>query len=679
MRIALLLLSVLALWANAVQAQLDATISSAIVEHEAAATPPLLTRTALLERPALEQASLARDGRHVAFMTRDRLEATLQLLDTTTLATTELLRSVQLKGFGWSEASDSLVLDMGSAIGVLHLERPDAPSWVVTQDSANPYRFLGSDRTDAGGILVARRQADNSQLLQRIGFDGATHDIATTTDYIGQAMLTADGSAAFVVTSSAEQRSVLHIRNNETTLLLTCPIVSDCTLLSHDPRTDTLWLTSYHDSDLRQLTAVSTSGSSIVNVHHDPQDTVDVFAVTLSDQVPRVVQYRNGNVQNHALDDIAREALDEIRAQLPGSNLSFTTDNDAAWWLVREENSDQSQPRYHLFNHRNDAFTEILAATHKASIPEPAQLSRKLPIDYSASDGLRLHGYLTLPKGVTIATAPLVVLPHGGPWARVHDNYDGFTQLLANRGYIVFEPNFRASTGYGLNYILSANRDFGNGRVQQDITDGVHYLLQHGIGDPARVAMVGMSFGGFSVLSGLAFTPELYKVGVAIVPPADMGNALRQLLNRPRAAEQDPAIAGQLTTLLGNVGDPADVERLYQKSPHASLDTINAPLLLIAGADDDRVSIGHVKNYSLGLVNLGKQVSLLIDEDEGHGFQDGRALEAVYYLTERMLGEYLQGRVQAIDDPRMAHYIERRLLLRAGFLETFGELSTTDH
>src|SRR5690606_11914060 len=144
-----------------------------------------------------------------------------------------------------------------------------------------------------------------------------------------------------------------------------------------------------------------------------------------------------------------------------------------------------------------------------------ADLSRKIPLQYRAGDGLMIHGYVSLPKGRALRDTPLIALVHGGPVGRIDSNYADTTQLLVNRGYIVFEPNFRISTGYGMAYTAAANRDFGNGIVQQDILDGVDYLLSQGIGDAQQLAIVGASFGGFAVLTGFAYTPDKFKVGIA--------------------------------------------------------------------------------------------------------------------------------------------------------------------
>jgi dipeptidyl aminopeptidase/acylaminoacyl peptidase len=146
-----------------------------------------------------------------------------------------------------------------------------------------------------------------------------------------------------------------------------------------------------------------------------------------------------------------------------------------------------------------------------------------------------VHGFLTLPPGRAAATLPLLTLVHGGPWSHLDADYSALVQLLANRGYAVFQPNFRASTGYGERYMLAPGADFGNGRVQADIIDGVRWLLAQGVGDARRMGIIGASFGGYSTLLALSHTPDLFQVGIALQPPTDFVRGLRLGPRRPRA------------------------------------------------------------------------------------------------------------------------------------------------
>src|SRR5690606_16004854 len=132
------------------------------------------------------------------------------------------------------------------------------------------------------------------------------------------------------------------------------------------------------------------------------------------------------------------------------------------------------------------------------------------PVSYQSRDGLTIHGYLTLPEGAHDAKFPIIVNPHGGPWVRDTWGYNPEVQLLSSRGYGVFQMNYRGSTGYGKAFWKASFKEWGR-KMQDDITDGVHWLIDEGIADPDRIAIYGGSYGGYATLAGVAFTPDLYR------------------------------------------------------------------------------------------------------------------------------------------------------------------------
>ncbi len=202
----------------------------------------------------------------------------------------------------------------------------------------------------------------------------------------------------------------------------------------------------------------------------------------------------------------------DLQNQLPGYEIdlqSATRDESifvvAAW-------SDRTLGIRYLYDVRSRSLTEL--AEIAPWLPE-ADLAEMKPITYPARDGLTIHGYLTLPQGGG-KNLPLVVNPHGGPWARDAWVYNPEVQFLANRGYAVLQVNFRGSTGYGRAFWEAGFTQWGK-KMQDDVTDGVRYAIAQGIADPKRIAIYGVSYGGYSALAGLAFTPELYACGIDYV------------------------------------------------------------------------------------------------------------------------------------------------------------------
>ena len=322
-------------------------------------------------------------------------------------------------------------------------------------------------------------------------------------------------------------------------------------------------------------------------------------------------------------------------------------------------------PRWYLFDPRGGGLRRILdEPVRNAHPPSEARLARKLAVSYLASDGLRVHGFLLLPPGVDPARAPLIAQVHGGPINHFRPGFDGVAQFLANRGYVVFQSNFRGSTGHGRAYTFASNGDYGNGRVQQDIEEGVRWLLARGIGDAQRVGIVGHSFGGYSALLGLTFQPELFKVGVAGAPPADLGWAMRWLLASGEQGDlPDRSLQQTLRALSLDAGDPATFARLHAQSPLANASKMRRPLLVMAGGADRTVAIREVTHYVATLKAQGSPVTLLVEPGGGHSPLAPVAREAYLFAMETMLQRHLGGPEPDPPGQRLRAYLRGNLRL----------------
>ena len=277
---------------------------------------------------------------------------------------------------------------------------------------------------------------------------------------------------------------------------------------------------------------------------------------------------------------------------------------------------------------------------------------------------MRVHGFLLLPPGVDPALAPLVAHVHGGPINHFRPGYDGIAQMLANRGYVVFQSNFRGSTGHGREYMFASRGDYGNGRVQQDIVEGVRHLLAQGIGDPQRVGIVGHSFGGYSTLLGVTFAPELFKVGVAGAPPADFGWSMKWLVDAgDQGALPDRSLVATLRALSVDPADPATYARLHAQSPVANVGKLRSPVLLLAGGADRVVAIREVIHYAALLRRLGKPVSLYVEPGGGHSPIAPLPREAYAYLIEAMLHAHLGGAEPDAPGAELRAYLQKNMRL----------------
>lgn len=257
----------------------------------------------------------------------------------------------------------------------------------------------------------------------------------------------------------------------------------------------------------------------------------------------------------------------------------------------------------------------------------------KESVAYAAKDGLKIPAFLTRPAGVT-KPAPAVILIHGGPTVRDGWDWDEDVQFLASRGYVVFQPQFRGSSGFGRSFEAAGYGQWGLA-MQDDVTAGVEWLISQGIADRERICIVGASYGGYAALWGLAKTPDLYKCGVSFAGVSDI-----ELMFKESSDSNSDKVARQL--MRSRIGDirvnKTDFDRV---SPLKNADRIKAPVLLMHGVEDERVPVSHARKMKRALQEQHKSVELIEFAEEGHGLTYLKS-QAIYFLKlEAFLGKHI--------------------------------------
>ena len=298
--------------------------------------------------------------------------------------------------------------------------------------------------------------------------------------------------------------------------------------------------------------------------------------------------------------------------------------------------------RYHLWNRGSKSSTFLFS--HRPEL-EQYQLAEMHPITYRARDGLEVRGYLTIPPGHEPRRLPLVLHPHGGPWARDYWGFNVWSQFLANRGYAVLQPNFRASTGYGRKFLHAGDRQWGLA-MQNDLTDAVRWAVAEGIADPDRVAIFGLSYGGYAALAGAAFTRDLYRCAIDLCGPSNVATCIKSFAPYW-------GIRSIWNARVGNPDDPADTELLANASPLFAADRINIPMLIAQGANDPRVIQSESDQIVAAIEKNGGHATYVLYPDEGHGLV--RPPNNVDFMAraERFLAGHLGGRYEPMEGGRM--------------------------
>ncbi|MCY3817787.1 MAG: S9 family peptidase [Gammaproteobacteria bacterium] len=399
--------------------------------------------------------------------------------------------------------------------------------------------------------------------------------------------------------------------------------------------------------DLIGLLLVDVATGRAELVHSDPETEVDLAGTWFSDETEELVAttYVGDRVRIYPRTKRLKRELGWLRERLPDGEISYQSAAEDGSLLIISVASDVNPGTVYL-HHRDDRTLEKLYDS-RPELPGD-QLAKMRPIRYKARDGREIPGYLVTPKGIAAEKLPTVIVPHGGPWGRDFWGYDSVAQFLANRGYAVMMPNFRGSAGYGKRFLNAGNGEWGTGIMQHDITDGVRHLIDEGISDPHQVAIMGGSYGGYATLAGVTFTPHLYTAGVSIVGPSNIITLLNSI----------PPYWGPIKQVfMRRVGDPDDAEdraRLTSQSPFFHAENIEAPLLIIQGANDPRVKEAESEQIVVALRDLKRPVRYLLAPDEGHGFRGRENRLAMFAEIERFLAEHLDGRLQDDLAPEVA-------------------------
>ncbi len=430
-------------------------------------------------------------------------------------------------------------------------------------------------------------------------------------------------------------------------VLYECDFEEDCAPVRFHKDGKRVYMRSNKGVDLSRLLLVDVETGQAETIEADPEGEVDFGGAWFSDVTDELVAtvYNGDRLRIYPRTEALKRELEWLRSQLPDGEIGYQSGTEDEALQIVVVGSDTNPGAVYLYDRTEQQLDKLYDS--RPELPSE-HLAPMQAIRYKARDGQEIPGYLVTPKGVPAENLPTVILPHGGPWGRDYWVYHPWVQFLANRGYAVMQPNFRASTGYGKAFLNAGNGEWGTGIMQHDITDAVKYLVDAGIADPEQVAIMGASYGGYATLAGVAFTPDVYAAGVSIVGPSNIITLLDSI---------PPYWGPTRQMFMRRIGDPDDEEdraRLTAQSPFFHAENIEAPLLIIQGANDPRVKKAESDQIVVALRDLDRPVQYLLAPDEGHGFQGKDNRLAMFAAIERFLARHLDGRYQRRTAPEVS-------------------------
>jgi len=440
-------------------------------------------------------------------------------------------------------------------------------------------------------------------------------------------------------TSQAGDNEILRVDADGFKQIYSCTVLEDCNVRDFDASNKQVYLITNKGSlDLSELELMDPATGATVLVESDPEKRVDIDGFQISDLDHHIffTRYEDDRYRLYFKDKIFEGEYRWLQSNLPGKEIGFgARSKDENIWIV-SASSDTEPGETYVWDRK--AKTLTLQFRIREELPR-ASLSARKGYQFQSSDGLQISAYLTLPKGLPTKGLPLIVFPHGGPWARDSYGYDTFAQYLSNRGYAVFQPNFRGSTGYGKKFLNAGNGEWGR-KMQDDLTWGVKALVADGTVDVKRVGIAGGSYGGYATLAGVAFTPDVYAAAVAIVAPSNLITLLDAMPPYWEAGRK------QMYTRMADPTTPAGKALLIAESPLTQAKAIVTPLMVVQGKNDPRVNIRESNQIVAAVRDNGKPVEYLVASDEGHGFARPINNLAMVTAMEEFLVKYLGGRVQ---------------------------------
>lgn len=422
------------------------------------------------------------------------------------------------------------------------------------------------------------------------------------------------------------------------------------TLTTHgvdfDKSGKTFYFVDSRGRDTGALTAMDVATGKQTVIAQDAKCDAGAVMMHPTENTVQAVAFNYDRVRWDFKDPAVKADFDVLRKLADGDiNVSSRTLDDRKW--IVSFLMDDGAVRYYHYD--RDAKSAKFLFTNRKDL-EGVPLAKMHSRVIRSRDGLDLVSYLTLPPGTDVDNngvpskpVPMVLFVHGGPWARDQWGLNPYHQFYANRGYAVLSVNFRGSTGFGKKFVNAGNKEWA-GKMHDDLIDAVEWAVAQKIAIPEKIAIVGGSYGGYSTLVGLTFTPDTFACGVDIVGPSNIVTLLNTI---------PPYWAPMVQVFKDRVGDHTSESGkhfLAQRSPLTHVERIRKPLLIAQGANDPRVKQSESDQIVKAMQEKHIPVTYVLFPDEGHGFQRPTNSLAFNAVTEAFLAKHLGGRFEAVGD-----------------------------
>jgi len=632
-----------------------------------AALPPLIPREILFGNPARTDPKVSPDGSQLSWLAPDKsntLNVWTSALDGTHAHCVTNETGDPIEWYTWAgDGKHVLYLHDNAGDEIPHLFSTDLMTGNVRD--LTPFRGVRAqnvltDSRHPAAVLVAMNLRDRTKFdMYRVDLE--TGAITIEAQNPGD-VLTWRADNNFVLRAATAfdgttGRTIIRVRDAGDKpwrdlvvmpferALFAGQVVNGSLIVGFDPDGKSLLIVSALHSDKGRLVRVDLQdGHEHGVIAEDPHCDVAFVDVGRLGMEPGVilhpvtgavqaVQFNYMTPQWSFVDPKLKTDFENINREAPGFFDLVSRDNADRVWIVASRRSD-APVTYYKFDRGTKKLSRLF--TENPALAKFAVAAKK-PGIIKTRDGLEIVSYLTIAPGVDPRKVPLVLLIHGGPWDRDSDVYDPEVQFLANRGYAVLQANYRGSTGFGIKFFNAGNLQVGLGMVE-DVLDAVRWAVDQGIADPKRVAAMGGSMGGFATLRALEMRPDLFACGVDEFGPADEALSFRS----------SPSYWSNILARWRRRAGDADHDENWNRkiSPLFHVDAIRAPLLIVQGKNDPRVTMANADAMVAALRKAKRDVTYVVYPDEGHGFGRPENQFDFYGRGEEFLAKHLGGRAE---------------------------------
>ena len=582
----------------------------------------LIPRTLLFGNPSKTSPLLSPDGRQIAYLAPDRdhvLNVFIQEVNKPEEPARQVTHDMKrgIRSFFWQEDSHHILYmqDQGGD-----------ENWHLYQSSIGQGTTLDLTPYDGSRVdildylpshpdeLLLQINMRNKELFDVYRLNLTTHSLTLDTEnpgdvyqWIADTNLQVRASQSYALDGSIIVRIRDDSRSSWQPFLTIAADDVTAEVVGFSPDGRSLYLLSGDNSDTNALHQIDIQTKERTILAHDKEYDISGILRHPTTHTIEAARVENDTQKWILLDPSIDQDFSTLRTYFHSDTFNIISrDRLDTQWVVALT-SDRHPTHFYLYNRANHRPTLLFSA--QPAIEAYPTVSMK-PITFQARDGMLLHGYLTMPVSST-TPPPMILMVHGGPWARDTWGFNPFVQWLANRGYTILQVNFRGSTGYGKRYLNAGNKEWA-GKMHLDLLDAKAWAIANHYADPTRIAIYGGSYGGYATLVALTFTPDEFCCGVDVVGPSNLITLFQSI---------PPYWAPMRTQFTQRVGDlETEKEKLIACSPLFKATSITKPLLIAQGANDPRVKQAESDQIVAAMRANKLTVDYLLFPDEGHGF-----------------------------------------------------------